>query len=70
MPEPLIAGLPPNLDLPDGYEVRFNALDPTTGAQVTGVVVTAATLYVQTLAGGATVDLNSGPFKLVSGPGG
>lgn len=45
MPIPLIAGLPPDLDLPDGYIIRFNALDPNTGAAVTGVVVQNVSIF-------------------------
>lgn len=45
MPVPLIAGLPPDMDLPDGYIVRFNALDPTSGAAVTGVVVSDVSIF-------------------------
>ena len=33
------------MDLPDGYIVRFNALDPTTGDPVAGVVVSEVSIF-------------------------
>lgn len=48
---PLIAGLPPELILSAGYVVRLNALDPTTGAPVAGVVVTDTSIFVAQLTG-------------------
>lgn len=70
MAEPLIAGLPPWLNLKYGYQIRFNALDPTTGNPVSGVVVTNPTLYVENLTTGADAALQSGQFILVAGPSG
>lgn len=49
MATPLIAGLPPGMYLPAGYRVRLNALDPVSGATVSGVVVTDVSLYVHDL---------------------
>jgi hypothetical protein len=37
--------MPQLLDLPDGYIVRWNALDPATGAAVTGVVVSNVSIF-------------------------
>lgn len=68
MPQPLIAGLPPGLDLPAGYVVRVTALDPSSGAAVTGVTVSNFALYVRNLVGTDSTDLQSGPFLLVPGP--
>lgn len=65
MPQPLIAPLPPNLDLADGYVVRFNALDPATGAQVTGVLVSNALVYVYSDTASSPQQLESGPFTLL-----
>lgn len=50
MAAPMTAGLPLGLDLPGGYTVRFTALDPTTGAVVSGVVISAATILTETAA--------------------
>lgn len=47
MPQPLIAALPNDLILASGYQVRFNALDPATGAQITGVRVTDVAFQVR-----------------------
>ena len=65
---PLIAGLPPDLDLPGGYTFRFDAVDPVTGATVSGVLVSAVAVGAADLAGNAQ-GLDFGPFMLVPGPG-
>ena len=49
MPQPLIAGLPPDLILSAGYIVRVVALDPSTGATVSGVALTDVSLFVSDL---------------------
>lgn len=46
MPQPLIQALPSNLIFTDGYQLRLNALDPNTGAVVSGVVVSDVTFQV------------------------
>lgn len=69
MAAPLIAGLPPNLNLPSGYQIRFAALDPTDGSAVSGVNVVNATLYVQSDTSGPLAALQNGPFMLLPGPG-
>lgn len=68
MPEPLTASMPQLCDLPDGYIVRFNALDPTTGAAVANVVVTGVSIYGQNLGSSGGPDVTFGPFMLVPGP--
>lgn len=67
---PLVAGLPPNLQLNDGYVVRLTAIDASTGATVSGVTVSDATIQVVNLGGGSAQLLASGPYSLVPGPGG
>ena len=67
MPIPLIASMPQLCDLPDGYIVRWNALDPATGAVVSGVVVSNVSIYGMAI--GTAADVTFGPFKLVPGPG-
>jgi hypothetical protein len=44
MAAPASASLPPDLDLPDGYVIRWSAIDAT-GAAVTGVVVSGVSVY-------------------------
>lgn len=47
MAAPLTAGLAPNLELRGGYILRVTALDPTTGAVNTDVVVSDVALQVE-----------------------
>ena len=61
MAEPLIAGLPPNLNLSAGYIVRLTALDPTTGATVAGVALSNVSVFVTNLRGGP-LDEDIGPL--------
>lgn len=55
--------LPPNLDLPAGYTIRVNAIDPTTGAQVTGVTITDLSIVVTDVRG--NLDVNVGNPVLI-----
>jgi hypothetical protein len=58
--------IPPDAALAFGCTVEFVALDPTSGAAITGVVVSNAELYVS---GEDLAGLNEGtPFMLVVGP--
>jgi hypothetical protein len=61
--------MPEDLDLPDGYQVVFAAVDPTTGNAVANVVVTSVSLFGTILGTGQTGGLALGPFMLVPGPG-
>lgn len=54
-------------DLPDGYIVQFDAVDPTSGATVAGVVVRDVSIFGTKL--DVTAEETFGPFKLVPGPG-
>lgn len=61
--------MPDDLDLPDGYQVVWAAIDPNTGADVTGVIVSGVSLFGTNLgdgSGGGTTVV--GPFMLVPGP--
>jgi len=58
--KPLSIALPPDHILTGGYTVRVTALDPDTGAVVSGVDVSNVTIQVEQYAGG---DLSSGVFK-------
>lgn len=65
--QPLVISLPPNLDLWEGCTVRVTAVNPTTGAGVTGVGVQQFNLEVTT---DNPSELEYGPFVLVTGPSG
>jgi hypothetical protein len=69
MAEELIAGLPPDLELAGGYIIRLAAVDPTTGAAVSGVKVSDVSVFGTPLAD-TTADNLKGPFTLVAGPAG
>ena len=66
MAQPLLAPMPPNTPLGNGYSIEFVAIDPTTGNAVSGVTVSNASIYVEGGEDGAS--LMSGPFMLVPGP--
>jgi hypothetical protein len=62
--------MPPDLDLPDGYIVEWSAVDPVTGADVAGVVVSAVSIFGQDLGAGVSGGGDTpGPYQLVPGPG-
>lgn len=63
------APLPPGLSLSDGWTLRVTAVDPSTGNTVSGVVVNNVSLQARELTG-SDLGLESGPFKLVTGPSG
>ena len=69
MAQPLELPMFENFDLDERYVVRVTALDPTTGAVVSGVNVGAVTLMVDNLSGGSLASGTFGPFMLVPGPG-
>ncbi len=69
MSEALKAGMPQDLDLPDGYIMTWAAIDPNTGADVAGVKVTNVSLFGTLLVDGTAVGSDFGPFMLVPGPG-
>lgn len=63
------APLPPGLDLADGWTLRVTALDPTTGAQVSGVNVRNFAIEADLGPGTSQGDLAVGPYLLVPGSG-
>ncbi len=65
MPQPLIAGLPPDCELASGYIVRVTALDPTTGAQVTGVQLSDVSIFCTDVNGNLS-DLTPDPLLVPS----
>lgn len=62
------APMPPDLELVGSYTVRLVAIDPTTGAVVTGVTISDLVMMVNTLGATQPGDLEVGPFMLVPGP--
>lgn len=68
MSKPLTIALPPNIDLWGDCIVRVTALNPATGATVSGVNVKNVTLQVVQTAG-SVEQLSQGQWKLVPGPG-
>lgn len=69
MAQKLTASLPEGMELDQTYMVAFTAVDPTTGAVVSAVKVSQASLLVTNLSDTSDEQLQSGPFMLVPGPG-
>lgn len=69
MAQPFEAPFPQLLDLPDGYVVTWDAIDPTSGASVAGVKVKNVSLFGTLLGSGQTAITDLGPLMLVPGPG-
>lgn len=65
MPAPYDLSLPPNLTFAGAYTIRVDAVNPTTGATVSGVNVSEVNLQVDNIGGG---DLSYGAWALVPGP--
>lgn len=60
--------LPPDLTVPGGWTFRFTAIDPVTGALVSGVNIDGANIVATDLSAGDTSEGEIGPFMLVPGP--
>jgi hypothetical protein len=61
--------LPEDVGIGDGWTVEWDAVDPSTGASVAGVIVSDANVTADdTSSGGGTGGFESGPFMLVPGP--
>jgi hypothetical protein len=78
VPAPVAAGtgavldapMPEDMDLPDGYVMTWAAIDPNTGGDIAGVVVSNVSLFGTDLGTGGGGDGGLvGPFMLVPGPG-
>lgn len=65
---PVKTGLPDNLIIGDGYTIKWRAVDPTTGADVTGVKVSKATVQATPTVTADTLE-ELGPLRLIPGPG-
>ena len=68
MAAPMNTGLPEGLDLDQDYTIRFVALDASTGAEVSAVVITSANFTAAPQGQTTAEDLVAGPFMLVPGP--
>lgn len=69
MAPPVKASMPQLLDLPDGYVIVWEAIDPSTGANVAGVKVGNVSIFGTALGSLGTTGDSVGPFLLVPGPG-
>ena len=58
----------PSVVLPPGAQIKFEAIDPTTGAAVTGVTVSNIAILGADLSPSDLSQLEAGPFMLVPGP--
>ena len=58
----------PVLPLLSDCRVQFEAIDPTTGAAVAGVVISQAVIYAADVVADEDASLQVGPFMLVPGP--
>ncbi|MGH2835422.1 MAG: hypothetical protein ACRDUT_00070 [Mycobacterium sp.] len=67
-PAPLIAGLPPSLDLGAGMTIRVTALDAATGDLVSGVNIDTSVITANDLSGTGGAGASAGPYMLVPGP--
>lgn len=61
--------LPPDLVIGDGWTIEWAAVDPNTGAAVSGVVVSAANVVANDSGGAGGGGGSAGPYMLVPGPG-
>lgn len=68
MAQPLAAAMPPDLDLGGNYTIRLTALDPVSGAAVSGVTISSLAMLVVNVGGTDSGGLAYGPYMLVPGP--
>jgi hypothetical protein len=68
MAQPFKVAFPPNLDLDGGSIIRVSAIDPTTGAFVSGVSIANLSIQVIDVTGAGPQAFEAGPFMLVPGP--
>lgn len=69
MSQKITANMPEGIVVSGDYKIRFAAVDPSTGAAVSGVKV--SNVDIDGVPQGATTgqELKPGPFMLVPGPG-
>lgn len=68
MAVPISVSMPPEITVGDGYVLRWRAVSPTDGSDVSGVVISKVTVQSVDEAAGASA-ITPGPFMLVPGPG-
>lgn len=68
MAQKISASMPQNMHLDVTFVIEWAALDPTTGAPVSGVTVSNAAMLVSDLVNTNPQALATGPFMLVPGP--
>jgi hypothetical protein len=68
MAKKIRAALPPDLNLGGAWVVEWDAVDPTTGASVAGVVISDTSIRIEGTGDFSTAELQPGPFMLVPGP--
>ena len=76
MAAPIVATMPPGIELDGGYVVRLAAISATDGSAVSGVNVSGVVITGNDLTGGAPPGMTDaelaaqsfGPFMLVPGP--
>lgn len=63
--------IPEGIDIGDGWQIVWDAVDPNTGASVSGVKVSNANVCYPPVGGqgGGGTEEPLGPFMLVPGPG-
>lgn len=66
---PVKTGFPDDIRAGGAWTIEFAAVDPTTGADVAGVVVSLVNIGGEVEAGSVADNLAFGPFMLVPGPG-
>lgn len=68
MGQKLTASMPENLDLEANWQIIMAAVDPVSGAAVSGVTFSNMNLVVDQLSDSPPTALVEGPFMLVPGP--
>jgi len=66
---PVKTGFPDDVRAGGSWRIRFAALDPTTGADVAGVVVSLVNIGGEVTAGTVGAEGEAVPYLLVPGPG-
>lgn len=65
MAQKITASMPDGMDLDNSFTIQWAAVDPTTGANVSGVKVSNVGMLVSQLTPGGVEALAVGPFKLI-----
>ena len=68
MAQALTAAMPSDLSLDLNCSIVFEAVDPVTGAAVTGVTISNALLRVETTISASGDAPVAGPFQFIAGP--